>query len=90
MVIAHNARLATRMLTGTMNHSGILPPGFRTICTRNAARRAWPDLPSHSLDTVARHIGHTFRHHNALDDAEAAGRVLAAIIKERGGDWVVG
>ncbi len=87
-VIAHNAQFDIRMLTGTLNHFGIPRPSFRSICTCKTARRAWPDLPSHSLDAVARHIGHTFRHHNALDDAEAAGRVLTAIIKERGEGWV--
>lgn len=87
LVIAHNAQFDMRMLTGTLNHFGIPCPSFRTLCTRNAARRAWPKLPSHSLDTVAAHIGHTFRHHNALDDAEAAGRVLTAIIRERGEAW---
>jgi len=83
-VVAHNAEFDMRMLTGTLNHFGISCPSFRTLCTRETARRAWPELPSHSLDTVARHIGHTFRHHNALDDAEAAGRVLTAIIREYG------
>ena len=89
MVIAHNAQFDMRMLTGTLDHFGIPYPSFRALCTRETARRAWPELPSHSLDTVTRHIGHTFRHHNALDDAEAAGRVLTAIIKERGEDWVL-
>ena len=89
MVIAHNAEFDMRMLTGTLNHFGILCPRFPALCTRETARRAWPDLPSHSLDTVASHIGHTFRHHNALDDAEAAGRVLSSIIKERGKAWVI-
>ena len=88
MVIAHNAQFDLRMLSGTLNHFSISCPSFRTLCTRETARCAWPDLSSHSLDTVARHIGHTFRNHNALDDAEAAGRVLKAILEERGEAWV--
>ena len=87
-VVAHNAVFDIRMLSGTLSHFAIPCPSFRTLCTRETARRAWPELPSHSLDTVARHIGHTFRHHNALDDAEAAGRVLKAILEERGEAWV--
>ncbi len=82
MVIAHNEQFDMRMLIGTQNHFGIRCPRFRTIGTRETACRAWPELPSHSLDTVARHIGHTFRHRNAPDDAEAAGHLLTAIIKE--------
>jgi DNA polymerase-3 subunit epsilon len=89
-VIAHNARFDIRKLNGTLRHFGISCPSFPTLCTCQAARRAWPHLPDHKLGTVATHIGHKFRHHNALDDAEAAGRVLAAIIKERGEAWVIG
>lgn len=88
MVVAHNARFDMRMLSGTLNYFGIPCPSFRTICTRQTSLRAWPKLPSHSLDAVASHIGHTFRHHNALEDAEAAGRVFATIIKEYGESWV--
>ena len=90
LVIAHNAQFDIRMLQGTLNHFGIPCPNLPTLCTCQAAMRAWPELLDHKLGTVAAHIGHTFCHHNALDDAEAAGRVLAAIIKERGEAWVVG
>ena len=89
-VIAHNAPFDLRKLNGTLSHFGIPCPRFSTLCTCQVARRAWPELPNHKLSTVAGHIGHTFRHHNALDDAEAAGRVLTAIIKERGEVWVFG
>ena len=87
-VIAHNAQFDIRKLNGTLSHFGIPCPSFSTLCTCQTARRAWPELPNHKLSTVAGHIGHTFCHHNALDDAEAAGRVLSAIIKERGEAWV--
>jgi hypothetical protein len=30
---------------------------------------------------VAAHIGHEFQHHNAQADAEAAGRILLAMMK---------
>jgi DNA polymerase III epsilon subunit-like protein len=62
---------------------------FRAINAVQYADGAFK-MPDHKLSTVATHIGHKFRHHNALDDAEAAGRVLAAIIKEHGEAWVVG
>lgn len=89
LVIAHNASFDLRMLNGTLAHFGLPCPSFPTLCTCQTARRAWPELPNHKLSTVAAHIGHSFHHHNALDDAEAAGRVLAAIIKERGEEWVI-
>ena len=36
-----------------------------------------PDLPSHTLDSVAAHFGFTFKHHDALDDAIACARIVA-------------
>jgi DNA polymerase-3 subunit epsilon len=89
LVIAHNAQFDIQKLKGTLTHFGIPCPTFSIICTCQAARRAWPELPNHKLSTVAGHIGHTFRHHNALDDAEAAGRVLCVIITERGEAWLL-
>ena len=39
------------------------------------------DLPHHNLKALAAHIGHDFNHHNAQADAEAAGRVLLAMMR---------
>ena len=88
IVIAHNAPFDLGMLKGTLTHFGLPVPSFSTLCTCQTARRSWPELPNHKLCTLAAHIGHAFRHHNALEDAEAAERVLLAIIKERGEQWV--
>ncbi|HEX8484179.1 exonuclease domain-containing protein [Sphingomonas sp.] len=55
------------------------------------ARRAWPDLPNHKLGTLARHLGLTHRHHDALSDARAAGHVILHAIAETGialADWL--
>ena len=54
---------------------------FDYLCTCHLARRVWPDLPNHRLNTLAAHIGHEFYHHQAQADAEAAGRVLLAMMK---------
>ena len=89
LVVAHNASFDMGKLKGTLHHFGIPCPQFACICSCQTAKRAWPDLPNHRLNTVAAHIGHSFHHHNALDDAEAAGHVLAAILKERGETWVM-
>ena len=89
LVVAHHAPFDLGKLKGTLHHFGLPCPQFPCICSRRTAKRAWPHLPNHRLNTVAAHIGHTFHHHNALDDAETAGHVLAAIIKERGEPWVM-
>jgi DNA polymerase-3 subunit epsilon len=82
LVIAHNARFDIGHLRETLDYFGLVCPGFEYICTCQLARRVWPELPSHSLDALAAHIGHQFNHHHAQADAEAAGRVLLAMMKK--------
>jgi len=75
LVIAHNAPFDMGKLWGTMQHFGLPCPEFDFLCTLCTARRVWPGLPGgHGLGMLAAHIGHQFHHHNAQDDAEAAGR----------------
>jgi DNA polymerase III subunit epsilon len=47
-------------------------------------RRAWKDLAwrGYGLANVCRKIGYEFRHHDALEDARAAGFVLLAALRE--------
>jgi DNA polymerase-3 subunit epsilon len=81
-VIAHNAPFDIGVLRGTLNHFGLRCRAFDYFCTCRAARRIWPGLPNHKLETLAAHIGHEFNHHHAQSDAEAAGRVLLAMMKD--------
>jgi DNA polymerase-3 subunit epsilon len=84
IVVAHNAWFDRRKLTGTLEHFGIACPPLDWSCTLQLSRRVWPDLPDHRLDTVAEHIHHVFRHHNAEADAEAAGRVMIEMMDRDG------
>jgi DNA polymerase-3 subunit epsilon len=81
IVIAHNAQFDIGALRATLAHFGLRCPEFDYLCTCRVAKRIWPDLPDHKLNTLAAHIGHEFHHHNAKADAEAAGRVLLAMMK---------
>ena len=82
IVIAHNAPFDIGALRATLNHFGLRCPEFDYFCTYRVAKRVWPDLPNHQLNTLAAHIGHEFHHHNAQADAEAAGRVLLAMMNK--------
>ena len=55
------------------------------IDTVRVARRAFPTLPNHKLDTLAYVLGLEFEHHDALSDAVVCARVLLESI-ERGVD----
>lgn len=57
------------------------------------ARRAWPEFAKkgYGLKNVARHIGHEFNHHDALEDAKAAGKIMIEAIKVSNlglSDWI--
>ena len=81
IVIAHNAQFDIGVLRSTLEHFGLECPEFDYLCTYRMAARIWPDLPHHNLKALAAHIGHEFDHHHAQADAEAAGRVLLAMMK---------
>jgi DNA polymerase-3 subunit epsilon len=83
-VVAHNAEFDISHLRETLNHFGLACPPFNYLCTCQLARRIWPELPNHKLSTLAAHIGHEFKHHHAKDDAEAAGQVMLAMMKQAG------
>lgn len=82
LVIAHNAAFDIGHLRATLDHFGLACPPFEYLCTCQLARRVWPDLPNHQLHTLAAHISHEFNHHHAQADAEAAGLVLLAMMKQ--------
>jgi DNA polymerase-3 subunit epsilon len=81
LVIAHYAAFDIEHLRATLEYFDLPRPVFDYVCTCQLARRVWPDLPDHKLGTLAAHIGHQFNHHHAQADAEAAGRVLLAMMK---------
>ncbi len=82
LVIAHNAAFDIGHLRETLDHFGLPRPEFDYVCTYQIAKRVWPELPSHGLKALTTHIGHQFNHHHAQSDAEAAGRVLLAMMKQ--------
>ena len=83
IVVAHNAQFDRRKLEATLKHFGIACPELPWQCTLQLARKMWPGLASHSLDSVANHIEHVFEHHNAKADAEAAGWVMMRMMELR-------
>lgn len=83
LVVAHNAEFDIGHLRGTLKHFGLACPEFQYVCTCRLARKTWPELENHRLNTLAAHIGLEFNHHHAQDDAEAAGRVLLAMMSHK-------
>ena len=63
---------------------------IRTVWLDSAmiARRAWPDRygKGWSLARIAGELGITFRHHNAVEDARAAGEIVLRACRHTGVD----
>jgi DNA polymerase-3 subunit epsilon len=59
------------------------PPRCTWLDTARVARRTWEECArsGYGLADVCELIGYNFHHHNALEDAKAAGRVLIAAME---------
>jgi len=82
-VIAHTHFDRTAIAQACRNN-GISPPALHWLDSARVARRAWSQFSKkdYGLRSVCMHIGYSFRHHDALEDAKAAGQVMLAAIKE--------
>lgn len=74
-LLAHNAAFDMRVLRALIDRLELPAPAIRYACTVSMARRAFPDLSSHRLDSVCDHCGIGLVHHDAASDAEACASV---------------
>jgi len=70
------------------NRCAIEPPRCVWLDSARVARRTWTECArsGYGLADLCRRIGYEFQHHNALEDAKAAGHVLLAAMAETGLD----
>lgn len=63
-------------------------PTCTWLDTARVARRAWQEFArqGYGLASVCDHLGYTFAHHDALEDAKAAGFILLSAIDKTGLD----
>jgi DNA polymerase-3 subunit epsilon len=90
-VVAHT-HFDRTALAQTYRKYGISLPNLRWLDSARVARRAWPQFANkgYGLKNVCTHIGYSFQHHDALEDAKAAGQVVISAIRESGiplEDW---
>jgi DNA polymerase-3 subunit epsilon len=82
VLVAHNARFDLSFLAHEFGRLG-MGLANRHICTLRLARKRFPGLPDHRLETVARHIlgslEDEMRLHRALEDARLTARVWLAM-----------
>jgi DNA polymerase-3 subunit epsilon len=61
------------------------PPKCTWLDSREVARRIWI-ADSYALPALCYRLGYTFKHHDALEDAKAAGQIILAAMAETGVD----
>lgn len=67
---------------------GVAAPVCAWLDSARVARRAWEECASsgYGLANVCQLIGYEFAHHNALEDAKAAGHIMLAAMERTGLD----
>ena len=81
--VAHNARFDFSFLNASLDRAEREPLPGPPVCTAKLARRiVWPDVPNVRLETLSNHFRtHARPSHRALQDAEACGEVLHALLE---------
>lgn len=82
LVIAHNASFDITALKKAMDFYSLEYPCFTYLCTVLLSRKAYPDMPSHKLNEMAKAFNISFSHHNAEDDAFACAMVFLNILND--------
>ena len=74
-LVAHNSSFDRSVLRYCLDYYGIECPTPPFDCTVQCARRTWPHLENHRLDTVSRFLGIELTHHEALSDSLACAKI---------------
>lgn len=67
---------------------GLVPPECAWLDSARVARRTWPEVAhrGYGLGSLAQRFGIEFKHHDALEDARAAGMIMLRAIEDTGMD----
>lgn len=84
MMIAHNAAFDFSVWRSALDAYRQPYPELSYLCSVKMAQRMWPQLGSHRLNSLAAHLGLTFMHHNAAEDARVCALASIAMAREAG------
>ena len=74
-LLAHNAAFDIRVLRALIASYELVTPAYDYACTVSLARKAFPRLANHKLNTVCDHCAIALVHHDAASDAVACANV---------------
>ncbi|WP_439623086.1 3'-5' exonuclease [Shinella sp.] len=80
-MIAHNAAFDFSVWRSCLDLYAQSYPELEYLCSVKMAQKAWPHLGSHKLNILASHLGLTFAHHNAAEDAAICAEATIAIAR---------
>ena len=83
VVVCHTT-FDQRALARAFNKYGLARLDCRWLDSCQVARQTWVSPGGYSLPVVCGLIGHEFKHHDALDDAKAAGALILAAERKTG------
>ncbi len=85
-VIASHTPFDRAALSQACEKNGLPPNDCTWLDTARVVRRAWPAFAQkgYGLANVAAHLNIQFQHHNAKEDARAAGEILLRAMSETG------
>jgi DNA polymerase III subunit epsilon len=80
-MIAHNASFDFSVWRACLDQYRQSYPQLSYLCSVKMAQKVWPHLGSHKLNILAQHLGLSFLHHNAAEDAAVCAEASLAIAK---------
>ena len=92
-VVVCHTMFDRQALTKGFAKYGLPELNCRWLDSCQVARKTWASPGGHSLSVICGLIGHEFKHHDALEDAKAAGAVILAAGRKTGltpSDWLKG
>lgn len=82
IMIAHNATFDFNVLYKSLSYFGLDMPNIEFYCTLMISRRLLKGYPSYSLHNLCSNFGISFTHHDAAQDAQAAGLLMIKILQQ--------
>ena len=80
-MIAHNAAFDFSVWRSCLDLYRRGYPELSYLCSVKMAQKVWPHLGSHKLNSLAGHLGLTFKHHNAAEDAAVCAEAAIAVAR---------
>ncbi len=84
-LVAHNSPFDEGCLKAAFQRYDLAYPKYKFYCTCRMARKLYPFLEDHQLQTVASYCGYDLaKHHHALADAYACAHIAYTMMKQKG------